>query len=260
MPLTDTFDRSALQFVSGSPAPQTKAPGTLGWTDLSGSGVLAPGRSVTVAVTFRALRYSGVVTNTAICAGAVDEYQDPVAEAQASADVRIHLKAKMIALKTGADLNGGPPAPGDIVNWKIVVKNVGQATLTNVVVNDTVGKWQSYERGSIRGPGRDDSRAPHLRWTVPSLAPGHSAVVSFHAIIVAGTPPGSQIADQARADSDQSRPIVTDDPFTTKADDATVIDPPAPRRWWAAWLAVGLAGALVLGGLGLRRRRAAPAD
>ena len=261
VPLTDTYDRSALQFVSGSPAPQVKAPaGTLGWADLSGSGVLAPGQSVTVAVTFRALRYSGVVTNTAVCAGAVDEYQDPVAEVQAAADVRIHLKAKMIALKTGADLNGGPPAPGDIVNWKIVVKNVGQATLTNVVVNDTVGKWQTYDRGSIRGPGRDDSRAPHLRWTIPSLSPGHSAVVSFHAIIVAGTPAGSEIADQARADSDQTRPIVTDDPFTTKPNDATVIDPPAPSRWWVAWLAAALAGAPALVGLGWRRRRRAVAD
>ena len=95
VPLTDTYDRSALQFVSGSPAPQVKAPaGTLGWADLSGSGVLAPGQSVTVAVTFRALRYSGVVTNTAVCAGAVDEYQDPVAEVQAAADVRIHLEGQ----------------------------------------------------------------------------------------------------------------------------------------------------------------------
>ena len=33
VPLTDTFDRSALQFVSASPAPQAKAPGTLGWSD-----------------------------------------------------------------------------------------------------------------------------------------------------------------------------------------------------------------------------------
>jgi hypothetical protein len=46
-------------------------------------------------------------------------------------------------------------------------------------------------------------------------------------------------------------------PFTTRANDATVIDPPAPRRWWLVWLAVGLAGGLALGGFAWRRRRAA---
>jgi uncharacterized repeat protein (TIGR01451 family) len=180
-----------------------------------------------------------------------------VAEVRAAADARIRLKARMMALETGADLSEASPAAGDIVGWKIVVRNVGQATLTNVVVTDTVARWQAYHRGSIRGPGRDDSRAPHMRWTIPSLRPGHKVVVSFHTVIVPGTPAHSEIANQARVDSDQTRPIVTDDPFTTKANDATVIDPPAPRRWWLVWLAVGLAGGLALGGFAWRRRRAA---
>jgi uncharacterized repeat protein (TIGR01451 family) len=74
VPLTDTYDRSALQYVSASPAPQATAPaGTLGWTDLSGADVLAPGKSITVALTFKARRHDGTVINTALVAGAVDE-------------------------------------------------------------------------------------------------------------------------------------------------------------------------------------------
>ena len=258
VPLTDTYDRSALRYVSGSPAPQVTAPaGTLSWVDLSGAGVLAPGKSVTVALTFTALRHDGTVVNTALVAGAIDEYQTPLAQVSATADVRIRLKAKMKALKTGRDLTQSTPTAGDIVGWKIVVSNVGEATLTHVVVTDTVARWQAYQRGSIRGPGHDDSHAPRMRWTIPRLLPGHKVVVSFHTVIVPGTPPGSEIANQARVDSDQTRPIVTDDPFTTKADDATVVGPPAPRRSWLAWLAVGLAGTLTLGGLSWRRRRVA---
>ncbi len=258
VPLTDTYDRSALQFVSASPAPQATAPaGTLTWTDLTGAGVLAPGRSITVAVKFTARRYSGTVVNTASVDGAIDEYLDPVASVQDTADVRIHLTARMTALKTGADLNGGTPAPGDIVGWKIVVKNVGQAPLTNVLVTDTVGKWQTYQAGSIRGPGRDDTGAPHMRWTIPNLAPGRKVTVSFHTVIDADTPGGSEIANQARAGSDQTRPIVTDDPFTTKPNDATIIDPRAPSHAWILWavLASGVGAALVAGGLRGRRAR-----
>jgi len=194
-----------------------------------------------VQLKFTALRYDGEVVNTAAVLGAVDEYGDPVPDAQADATVRIKLTAKLTALKTGKDISGWPPVPGHVVNWKIKVGNAGQATLTNVVVTDTVARWQSYQRGSIRGLGRDDSRAPHLRWTIARLLPGKTVVLSFHAVIIKGTPYGATIANQARADSDQTGPVVSDDPFTTKANDATVLNPRGPSRSWVPWPALVLA-------------------
>ncbi len=126
--------------------------------------------------------------------------------------------------------------------------NAGQATLTNVVVTDTVARWQRYQAGSIRGRGGDDGGAPHLRWTIAGLAPGKTIVLSFHTVIVKGTPYGAKIANQARADSDQTGPVVSDDPFTTKANDATVLNPRGSSPWWLLWaaLAAGAVGAAVL--------------
>jgi len=242
VPLSDTFDTAALRFVTASPAPAATTPnGTLGWTNLAGGAGLQPGASITVKLKFTALRYDGEVVNTAAVLGAVDEYGDPVPDAQADATERIKLTAKLTALKTGKDISGWPPVPGHVVNWKIKVGNAGQATLTNVVVTDTVARWQSYQRGSIRGLGRDDSRAPHLRWTIARLLPGKTVVLSFHAVIVKGTPYGATIANQARADSDQTGPVVSDDPFTTKANDATVLNPRGPSRSWVPWPALVLA-------------------
>jgi fimbrial isopeptide formation D2 family protein/uncharacterized repeat protein (TIGR01451 family) len=242
VPLHDTYDPTALHFVSAAPAPTDTAPsGTLDWSDLTGVGGLAPGASSTVQLTFTAGRYDGEVVNTAAVLGAVDEYGDPAPDAQAAATVRIKLKTKLTVLKTGKDISGWPPVPGHVVNWKIVVGNAGQATLTNVVVTDTVAKWQRYQRGSIRGHGSDDSGAPHLRWTIASLAPSKTVVLSFHAVIVKGTPHGATIANQARADSDQTGPVVSDDPFTTKANDATVLNPRGASYWWLLWAALAAA-------------------
>jgi uncharacterized repeat protein (TIGR01451 family) len=227
----------------------------LQWADVTGAGYLEPGASITLRLKFTARRFDGVVVNTADVLGAIDEYQDSVPDAQSAAQVRIRLKAKLTALKTGKDISGWPPVPGHVVNWKITVKNVAQATLTNVVITDTIARWQRYQRESIRGAGSDDLRAPHLAWRIKSLKPGRTVVVSFHTVIVGGTPPGSKICNQARVDSDQTRPVVTDDPFTTQANDATVLNPDGPSYWWLLWVALGFAGAATVVWAARRRRR-----
>ncbi len=120
-------------------------------------------------LTFTAARYNGEVVNTAAVLGAVDEYGDPAPDAQAAATVRIKLKAKLTVLKTGKDISGWPPVPGHVVDWKIRVGNAGQATLTNVVVTDTVARWQRlparlhtgarWRRRRGPAPALDDRRA-----------------------------------------------------------------------------------------------------
>ena len=129
VPLHDTCEDTALQFVSAAPAPTATTPGgTLDWSNLAGAGGLAPGASTTVQLTFTAGRYDGEVVNTAAVLGALDEYGDPAPDAQATATVRIRLKARLTVLKTGKDISGWPPVPGHVVDWKIKVANAGQAT------------------------------------------------------------------------------------------------------------------------------------
>ena len=55
VPLHDTFDDTALHFVSAAPAPTATTPaGTLDWSNLAGAGGLAPGASAVVQLTFTA--------------------------------------------------------------------------------------------------------------------------------------------------------------------------------------------------------------
>ncbi len=70
VPLTDVFDPAYLQFVSASPAPDSTSGGTLTWNDLTGSGSLAPGASITVQVVFEATAETSATDNTATVSGA----------------------------------------------------------------------------------------------------------------------------------------------------------------------------------------------
>ena len=69
IPLTDTFDPTYLRFLRADVAPDSTASGTLSWTDLTGSGSLAPGSSLTIRVTFEALAETSSTTNTATVSG-----------------------------------------------------------------------------------------------------------------------------------------------------------------------------------------------
>ena len=57
VPLSDTYDPTKLDYQSATPAPDAvdEVTGTLSWNDLTGPGELAPGGSVQVEVTFKAL-------------------------------------------------------------------------------------------------------------------------------------------------------------------------------------------------------------
>ena len=70
IPLTDTFDPTYLQFVSASPAPDSVGSGTLTWNDLTGSGSLAPGASISVQVVFEAIAETSATENAATVSGA----------------------------------------------------------------------------------------------------------------------------------------------------------------------------------------------
>ena len=60
VPLVDTYDPAKLGYVGASPTPDTAdtVGGVLEWTDLTGSGSLAPGGALVVEITFETLEYT----------------------------------------------------------------------------------------------------------------------------------------------------------------------------------------------------------
>jgi len=63
LPMTDTFDNAALEFVSADPVESSVSSGTIHWANL---GPLYPGGTRTITVTFKALANSGFTINSAI--------------------------------------------------------------------------------------------------------------------------------------------------------------------------------------------------
>jgi uncharacterized repeat protein (TIGR01451 family) len=97
LPLRDTYDASALQFVSADPpntgrvAEEGGTDATLAWSDLlAGRGPLRPNEQITVTTVFIALRpVSGDSLNRAAVSGARDEYNNELVPRQADVPIVI---------------------------------------------------------------------------------------------------------------------------------------------------------------------------
>jgi len=146
--------------------------------------------------------------------------------------------------KTGRDLNGPRLVPGDVIEWRIVVRNTGPTVLTNVEVVDDVPSTTAYVPGSITGRGADDSASRRLRWLVGTLNPGESVTLTFRSTVNAGLPNGTEIRNQAAVHSDQVGWRYSDDSSTPIPGDATLL-----RTGGNDWIWLGVTVAAVLLGL-----------
>jgi uncharacterized repeat protein (TIGR01451 family) len=126
-------------------------------------------------------------------------------------------------IKTGKDLNGGTLKGGDVIEWRITVKNIGLTPTTHVVINDGVPSTTIYVKNSIRGKGANDTKQPSLAWDIGTMAVGESQVVTFRSTVKKGLPNGTLIKNQAIVSSDQSRPKRSDNPQTPTSGDATIL-------------------------------------
>lgn len=97
LPLEDTYDPTYLDYQSASPAPDSvdETTGTLRWDNLTASGELWPGQSLTITLNFTALASTaglpdGVTVNTATVSGAVDDNDHTLPDQTASDDVAIY--------------------------------------------------------------------------------------------------------------------------------------------------------------------------
>lgn len=68
---------------------------------------------------------------------------------------------------------------GDTVTYTVVVSNFSGSAAQNVSVSDTIPAGASYVASSISGTGADDSSAPSLSWSIPSLASGASETLIY---------------------------------------------------------------------------------
>jgi len=210
VPLTDTFGPDVLEYTAADPDPDTVDESQLRWSDLTGAGDLAPGESLTVHIRFKALAESAAAVDVATVTGATTTDGRTVPDVNDDAAVQIVPRGKLRLTKTVSDMNGGDVLPGDVLLWRIEVRNVGRVAVKRVVVTDTVPKHTVYVNESITGKGADDSRSPRLRWSLGTLQAGARSVVTFESRVEAGVPAGTRIKNTARVDGFEV------DPFTSE--------------------------------------------
>ena len=140
VPLTDNYDPVYLEFLSADPAPDVITAGAVGWNDLSGPGVLAPGDSISIQITFRALASTDMLPNkqtinVAIVDGATDIYEQVVPPRQDTAPIRITNPLISIT-KTVTDPETGVVGVGHEVTFTIALKNEGDTRIDVIPVQD----------------------------------------------------------------------------------------------------------------------------
>ncbi len=149
VPLTDTYDASKLSFVSASVSGYTTGSGSISWSDLTGSGSLAPGGTTTVDVTLQAIASTGGTdtVNTATASGVTDENNETLDTQSDTASVKITRPCVDVS-KT---LAGDTTVPvGSTATYTITVSNCGDTVLTTVPVDDSFPTaYLDYSTASI---------------------------------------------------------------------------------------------------------------
>lgn len=93
-----------------------------------------------------------------------------------------------IDLTIAKSVSDTTPNIGDVLTFSLTVTNSGPDTATNVAINDVVKAGFSYQAASISGGTLNNDSDPGgagLSWSLASLAPGGSAVLTFQASVLA---------------------------------------------------------------------------
>ena len=132
----------------------------------------------------------------------------------------------LVATKTVADENGGDVEPGDLLTYAITLENIGRAPARDVVVFDPIDALLDEVlpgQGGALGAGG-------VTWSAPatpqlgSIPVGGTVTLSFTAVVSSAAQDGDTIANQAEASSvPDALSVLTDDPSTGAANDATVV-------------------------------------
>jgi uncharacterized repeat protein (TIGR01451 family) len=145
---------------------------------------LAPGQVATFTATYTVTQAdvdAGKITNAAIAHGTPSGSTTPIDSPPSSAIVKANPFGKIGIVKTAhpIDRNGdGTIDQGDQINWTFVVTNLGDVTLTSIVVSDpTAGKVSCPSTSLAPGKSMTCTAPPHAV-TAADAAAGHVANVA----------------------------------------------------------------------------------
>ena len=244
VPLTEVYGSGVLEYVGADPAPDTVGDGTLAWSDLTGSGSLAPGESITVRLRFEARAVTAAADDVVTVHGATTDDGRTVPDVSDDATVTIVPRGELRLVKTVKDVNGGALVAGDELLWRIEVSNPSRADVKQVLVTDTVPRGTVYVAGSIAGRGGDDSAAPRLRWRIGTLKKGARVVVTFRSRVRGGLPAGTAIRNTARVQGFEVDPHTAGVGGVVSGHGSALA-----RTSGGGYAGVGTAGAIALAGL-----------
>jgi len=119
----------------------------------------------------------------------------------------------------------GLASPGDVLEYRLVLRNTGLATATNVMVEDPVPAATSLISGSVTTDHGSVTAESPVRVAVGDLAPGAQATITFQVRIAEPFPvERTTVANQALIRSDQLPELPSDDPDTEAPADPTVTE------------------------------------
>ena len=231
VPLQDTFDPVYLGYVNAIPVPDqvNNTAGTLKWNDITGSGVMLPGESKVLAVTFLAKKSTDLLpnkqtANVATVSGAKDDKGNTLPNKQDQAPVRITNPAIEIIKTTTNPANGIVDLNAEVV-FTIRITNKGDTTLVKIPVQDIYeANIIQFVRTSISTPSVNVSgNSGTLNWSdvtvdLGDLAPGAFVqfTVTFKLIAQQQTVNVASTGTSTDENGDKVDPVVGQSPATVR--------------------------------------------
>ncbi len=211
LPLSDVFDATYLRFDDATPYPDSEAPGTLDWDDLTGAGSLAVGETTTVTVEFTAIAHppASSTTDTATVSGVIDVHGDPADDVRDTEPVGITAPSVRVR-KVFSDTTRSVYQLGTPVSFDIGIENTGDTTITHLPLTDEFDPAMLQFASAL--PPADSVTSGTVGWadltaSLGDLAPGETATVTvtFTAVGVGDSVNAAVVADGTATDEHGDR-------------------------------------------------------
>jgi uncharacterized repeat protein (TIGR01451 family) len=112
----------------------------------------------------------------------------------------------------GSFADSASAAPGNTIEYRVIVTNAGPGVATGVVATDAVASGSTYVANSCTGGTSCSFASGTVTWQVGTLASGASATLTFRVTLASTFPAGTtQVKNTAVIDSDQENPKNSDE-------------------------------------------------
>ncbi|MDZ4168464.1 MAG: isopeptide-forming domain-containing fimbrial protein [Coriobacteriia bacterium] len=154
LPLTDLVD-AGLRYVSATVPPTSVTASSSGGTDLawaditSALGDIAPGRSVTLSVTFATERAGTSLGDRAVAGPGTDVNGDPIPSDDARAEVGVYDVRSLVWAKRAESPGGTIMLPGQQITYYLEVTNNTGVEVPGLSLVDTLSPMADFNSGSL---------------------------------------------------------------------------------------------------------------